>query len=271
MYCKAVIISLFLITGAIDFQAAPPRLKESLFGAKYAEYTVTGSRLKGAEFYLVSGHGGPDCGAIGTVEGKQIHEDEYAYDIVLRLARCLLMEGATVHIIIQDAKDGIRDERILKNSRTETCQGKEIPLNQTKRLQQRCEAINTLYARSTAKHRRAVFIHLDSRSVKHQMDVFFYYNQSSDAGKRLGITMRETFRAQYLRYQPKRGFTGTVTPRNLYVLANSKPVSIFAELGNIRNSFDQKRFLISSNRQALAKWICLGLIKDYENSVRKKK
>jgi N-acetylmuramoyl-L-alanine amidase len=240
--------------------------KEPLFGRKYDEYTVTSSRLKGATFYLCSGHGGPDCGAIGVAEGEEIHEDEYAYDIMLRLARDLMMEGATVHIIIQDKKNGIRDERFLKSNQKETCMGKEIPLNQKKRLQQRCDAINNLYDKSKDKYRRAIFIHLDSRSTKRQMDVFFYHQAKVPDGKGLGNTMRKTFREHYQKHQPGRGFTGTVSARDLFVLSNSKPVSLFAELGNIRNSFDQRRFLEVSNRQALAKWMCRGFIADYENS-----
>lgn len=38
---------------------------EPLFGKSLAKYNVTSSDLKGACFYLVSGHGGPDPGAIG--------------------------------------------------------------------------------------------------------------------------------------------------------------------------------------------------------------
>ena len=63
---------------------------EPLFGKKYASYAVTSSSLKGATFYLVSGHGGPDPGCIGKYRGKELHEDEYAYDIILRLGRELM-------------------------------------------------------------------------------------------------------------------------------------------------------------------------------------
>ncbi|MDR2680798.1 MAG: N-acetylmuramoyl-L-alanine amidase [Tannerella sp.] len=240
--------------------------KEPLFGKKYDDYTVTSGKLKGATFYVVSGHGGPDCGAIGIADGNEIHEDEYAYDIMLRLARNLMMEGATVHIIIQDRQDGIRDDQILKNNKRETCLGKEIPLNQRNRLQQRCDAINKLYHRSKGGYHRAIFIHLDSRSTKQQMDVFFYCHEKSAAGKRLAETMRTTFGEQYQKHQPGRGFTGTVSSRELFVLSNSEPVSLFTELGNIKNSFDQRRFLLSSNRQALANWLCRGFITDYENN-----
>ena len=118
--------------------------KEPLFGKAEASYQVTSDALKGATFYLVSGHGGPDPGCIGKYRGKELHEDEYAYDIVLRLGRELLKRGAKVHFIIQDAKDGIRNTAILRNSKRETCMGKAIPLGQIERLQQRCDAINKL-------------------------------------------------------------------------------------------------------------------------------
>ena len=98
--------------------ASAPQKKnyQPLFGKSLASYKVTSSDLKGACFYLVSGHGGPDPGAIGKMGSHELHEDEYAYDIMLRLARNLLTRGAKVHIIIQDAKDGIRDQQFLNNS-----------------------------------------------------------------------------------------------------------------------------------------------------------
>ncbi|EXY73243.1 N-acetylmuramoyl-L-alanine amidase family protein [Bacteroides fragilis str. 3988T(B)14] len=42
------------------------------------------------------------------------------------------------------------------------------------------------------------------------------------------------------------------------------PASVFVELGNIQNTFDQRRLVIPSNRQALAKWLMEGFIKDYK-------
>lgn len=247
-------------------QEGEKKKTEPLFGKKYEDYTVVSNKLKGACFFLVSGHGGPDCGAIGKADGQELHEDEYAYDIMLRLARCLLSQGATVHIIIQDAKDGIRDEKYLKNNKTETCMGSAIPLNQKKRLQQRCDKINELSRKSNEKYQRAVFLHLDSHSKKTQLDVYFFYHEKSKNGRKVAATLRDTFGNQYKKHQPNRGFTGTVRSRNLFVLENTTPVAVFAELGNIQNNFDQKRFLLESNRQALAKWMCEGLIKDFESS-----
>ena len=49
---------------------------------------------------------------------------------------------------------------------------------------------------------------------------------------------------------------------NLYVLRNTTPVSVFVELGNIQNQFDLRRLIDSSNREALAKWLKDGFVKD---------
>lgn len=240
-------------------------LCEPLFGEALSRVKVTSNRLQGACFYIVSGHGGPDPGAIGKVGKVELHEDEYAYDVALRLARNLMQEGATVRIIIQDAKDGIRDDRYLSNSKRETCMGAAIPLNQVARLQQRCAKINTLYQKDRKKYKycRAIFLHVDSRSRSHQTDVFFYYSKNKANSKRLATTMKNTFASNYSKHQPGRGFSGTVSARNLYVLAHTSPTSVFVELGNIQNAFDQRRFVISSNRQALAKWMMEGFIADF--------
>ena len=241
-------------------------INEPLFGKQLANVKVTSNRLAGACFYVVSGHGGPDPGAIGKVGRYELHEDEYAYDIALRLARNLMQEGAEVHIIIQDAKDGIRDDSYLSNSKRETCMGDAIPLNQVQRLQQRCDKINALYRKDRKNHSycRAIFIHIDSRSKGKQTDEFFYYSNKKGDSKRLANNMKDTFESKYDKHQPNRGFSGTVSGRNLYVLSHTTPASVFVELGNIQNTFDQRRLVINSNRQALAKWLMEGFLKDYK-------
>ena len=236
---------------------------EPLFGKAQASYPVISNSLKGTVFYLVSGHGGPDPGCIGKYNGKELHEDEYAYDIILRLGRELLKRGAKVHFIIQDAKDGIREQAVLKNSKRETCMGSPIPLSQVSRLDQRCAKINSLSRKDKETYKRAIFIHVDSRSRHQRTDVFFYHKPKDQASKRLAKTMKSTFSRKYNRHQPGRGFSGTVDDRNLYVLRHTTPTSVFVELGNIRNQYDQQRIILSNNRQALANWLCEGFVTDY--------
>ena len=68
---------LFFVLSPLLAKKRPRTGKESLFGKEYATYQITSNELSGACFYLVSGHGGPDPGAIGIYQGRQLHEDEY--------------------------------------------------------------------------------------------------------------------------------------------------------------------------------------------------
>ena len=85
-----------------------------LFGEKYKTTKITSHELKGAVIYLVNGHGGPDPGASGKYGTHTMYEDEYAYDIVLRLGKVLISKGATVHLIIEDENDGMFMATIVK-------------------------------------------------------------------------------------------------------------------------------------------------------------
>jgi N-acetylmuramoyl-L-alanine amidase len=181
------------------------------------------------------------------------------------LGRELLQRGAKVHFIIQDKKDGIRNGKVLSSSKRETCMGDLIPLNQKARLQQRCDKINTLNSADKNKYKRAVFIHVDSRSRGKQIDVFFYHAPGSAKGKQMAQKIRNKFDEKYKQHQPGRGFSGTVSERDLYVLKHAGPVAVFMELGNIQNHQDQKRLVLANNRQALAKWIAEGIVSDYKN------
>ena len=91
---------LFFVLSPLLAKKKPRTGKEALFGKEYATYQITSNELSGACFYLVSGHGGPDPGAIGIYQGRQLHEDEYAYDIILRLARELFKIRKMVFVTV---------------------------------------------------------------------------------------------------------------------------------------------------------------------------
>ena len=50
----------------------------ALFGSAYADVPKNSDKLKNACFYIESGHGGPDPGAVSNIDGIELHEDEYA-------------------------------------------------------------------------------------------------------------------------------------------------------------------------------------------------
>lgn len=237
-----------------------------IFGEDHKTVISKSERLKGAIYYLVSGHGGPDPGAMAVYAGKSISEDEYAYDITLRLAKELLAHGATVYIIIRDENDGIREERILEIDRDEVAYpDKEIPLRQLDRLQQRVDIVNNLYKKNKGAYQRLIVTHVDSRSKGQNIDVFFYHHEKSKNGKRLAESIHRTFEAKYKKYQPNRSYSGTFEDRtSLFLVKKTHPAMTFIEIGNIRNEKDQRRILDPDNRQALAKWISEGVLLDYE-------
>lgn len=237
-----------------------------LFGKENEKVDIEDTKLKGRVYYIVAGHGGPDPGAMVKNGSHTLCEDEYAYDISLRLARNLMQHSATVYMITEDKNDGIRSGEFLKMDKDETCyQNQVIPLNQVKRLNQRVDAINVLYnkhKKQGAKRQRAVVIHVDSRSSSQRIDMFFYHNPKSSKGKSLATQLRNTIDAKYAMHQKGRGYSGTVKARNLHMLRKTYPISVYIELGNIKNYRDQKRFIVEDNRQAVANWLAEGLMNE---------
>ncbi|WP_245328176.1 N-acetylmuramoyl-L-alanine amidase family protein [Hymenobacter aquaticus] len=242
-----------------------PISNAALFGPRYNLARAGRGPLRGAVFYLSSGHGGPDPGAIGQYGSFQLAEDEYAYDVTVRLARVLLSYGALVYVMVQDPNDGIRDENVLPMDYDEVQYPQlRIPLSQVQRLRQRIAQVNKLYARHKGAYQRLLALHVDSRSVGQNIDVFFYHHPNSATGLRLAKNIHRVFTSRYKRAQPNRPYSGNVSERGtLYEVRNSHAPAVFMELGNIRNQKDQRRFVVADNRQALANWIAEGIIADY--------
>ncbi|WP_316933115.1 N-acetylmuramoyl-L-alanine amidase family protein [Spirosoma radiotolerans] len=238
----------------------------AIMGRRYATIPILDDQLKGAVYYLASGHGGPDPGAIGKYGSQRLPEDEYAYDVTIRLARVLIQHGATVYMIVQDRNDGIRDGAVLPIDYDERAYPNQaIPLDQTTRLRQTTTAVNRQFANHKERYQRFVTIHVDSRSKGEKIDVFFYHHPQSKVGLRLARHIHRMFQANYKRYRPARPYMGRVSSRgSLYVIRNSQPPTVFIELGNIQNQLDQRRFLLAENRQALANWLCQGMLVDYK-------
>jgi len=249
-----------------------PLKTNELFGDKLKNVRTIDNSLSNHYFYLIAGHGGPDPGAIGQREGNELHEHEYAYDVTLRLARKLLERGAEVFVIVQDAKDGIRDERYLGKSGTEfLINGDTISHIQVNRLKQRIDIINDLHIKnnkSGSKH-LVIEIHVDSRITDKQIDIFFYHQPGSEEGERICNILLSTIKGKYEINQPGRGYLGTVTARNLYTLRMSRPVGIYIELGNIQNLRDLSRIIEPNNRQAIANWLLDGILNAFVDDSRR--
>lgn len=267
IYCDSETKSTAIVKKKVSSKSSIEAVK--LFGEKHGHFKIEDNSLAGEIYYVVSGHGGPDPGAQcldckAANKKRTLCEDEYAYDIALRLAKNLMQHGATVHMIVQDENDGIRDGAYLKCDTDERVNGKSLPQKQKPRLVQRAAAINSLYRkykRQGKKKQTAIFLHVDSNTASKKQDVYFYHHKYSKSGKKLAQQIRDTFDEKYKKHQKNRGYKGYIKQRGLYVLNYTQPTAVFVELANIRNKSDHKRLLQDTNRQAVANWLFEGLIK----------
>lgn len=235
-----------------------------IFGKDYAHVPLASNKLRGKVFYIVGGHGGPDPGAIGRRGNYQLCEDEYAYDVALRVCRNLIAHGATAYMITRDLNDGIRNDKFLDCDTDEVVWGQDfIFRSQKARLTQRSDIINELYEKHLLQgvtQQSVIVIHVDSRSQSERTDVFFYHHPESPGGKELALKLHRIMRQKYRQFQKGRGYHGSVTGRDLHMLRETKPSSVYIELANIRNKFDQQRIILATNRQALADWLFEALL-----------
>ncbi len=248
-----------------EIGTGPDKRNFAIFGKKNENTPLLSQKLKGKVFYLISGHGGPDSGAQGKRAGRTLCEDEYAYDVTLRLLKLLLSHGASAYMIVRDPNDGIRDDEILTCDQDEQVWGGlTIPRPQKERLRQRTDLINDLTAQNLLKgatDQTIIEIHVDSRSRDTKTDVFFYYRPDSELSKALALKMHQTFLLKYLKKRGGRGYTGSVTSRHLHTLKETTtPKAVYIELANIRNDWDQQRLVLKNNRQAVANWLCQTLL-----------
>ncbi len=240
-----------------------------IFGKRHAHVAAISNKLRGKVFYLVGGHGGPDPGAMAKRAGHTLCEDEYGYDVTLRLARKLIAYGAIVHIITRDPNDGIRDHQYLKCDTDEVYLGnKTIVRSQRSRLRDRAFIINKLFYSYKKKGYKSkdqitLMVHIDSRNSKKRIDVFFYHAPKSGRSKKVATRLYRTFKSKYNYFQAAKSYTGRVIPRKLFMLMNLKSLAVYFELANIRNASDQKRIILPQNRELLAKWIADGLVRHY--------
>ena len=234
-----------------------------IFGKTYEHVPLKDNSLAGKVFFIESGHGGPDPGAMATVAGHTVCEDEYAYDVALRVVRKLIEHGATAYMITRDRNDGIRDDKYLVCDKDEVVWGNEsIFRGQKPRLFQRSDVINGLFEKHKKQgvlNQKLIVIHVDSRSKGHQTDLFFYYHPNDKQGKALATKMHDTMEAKYKKVNKNRGYKGTVTSRDLHMLRETKVPAAYIELGNIKHPTDQQRLFIASNRQLIADWLFEGM------------
>ena len=214
-----------------ESSVSKPKEEENT-GIVGSDSDISNKPLKNKVYYIKGGHGGPDPGAMAKVQDHICCEDEYAYDVALRLGKLLSDAGGTVIYVVYDKDDGIRNDTYLKCDKTEKQSGgKDIPLNQLRRLKGRTEFVNAQYMKYKklrVSDQIFISIHIDSRSKNLELDSHFYYFEGSKSGYELAKNVQNVFAEKYEK-QLNKSYTGTIKGRDLYVLKYSYPTALFVE------------------------------------------
>ena len=162
----------------------------------------------------------------------------------------------------QAVPENLRDgDFLLCDSDEETYPNLKVPVAHKPRLFQRSDAVNAIYEKYRKlglNDQRLIVIHVDSRGKSEQTDTFLYYQNGNEASLKIAKNMKQTLETRYARY---RDYKGTLTTRDLHMLRECKPNTVYVELGNLRNEFDRKRLMLKNNRQAIAMWLAEGFMK----------
>jgi N-acetylmuramoyl-L-alanine amidase len=253
-------------TVSLTAAASPPARTYPIFGPDHAHTPKVSDRLAGQVFYVVSGHGGPDPGAMAQRSGNTLCEDEYAYDVALRLCRHLIAHGATAYMITRDEDDGIRSGSYLPCDYDERLWGGIEMVRPLKaRLFQRSDVVNSLYQKHILQgqeDQKLLIIHVDSRRKGKRIDLFFYHREGDEQSRHLARNLHQVMTEKYSIHRANGQYHGSVSPRDLHMLRETKPTPVYIELGNIRNGLDQTRIVLESNRELLAQWLFEGLVRE---------
>jgi len=226
---------------------------------KAANPSVQGSALRGWMVILDPGHGGRDGGSTGIFNGQMVVEDEYVYDVALRVDRLIKARGGLSFLTLHDKKTGIRSWRaqeVFPDERHETFAGQSsIARSGTRGLNQRLAYGNAM-SRKYPKYKQAwISIHFDVVGTKKDVEGVRIIKSAGSNGlaQALGCSFGKSSRLRdinpvVVNGDPRFGI------RNLWILRGGNKIQekVLVELGNFNNTTDVWRVRNPVTREAYA-------------------
>lgn len=224
--------------------------------------------MTGKVVIIDPGHGGNDPGSSGMHNGKRVVEDEYVYDVALRLVRRIKASGGVAYLTIR--KPNVRAPRDLKvqevfpNERDEVfaLDGTRVVAG-SRGLAKRIAYGNTIWNKAKKRSRVAwISIHFDV--VGKKSDIQGVRIIAADCEGSLAKALGSGFETAH-RLRTEFPVVGSGDEnhgiRNLFVLGLRNKVrdKVLVELGNFQNSTDLWRIRNPVVREAYAQSIVRGL------------
>jgi|GEM_PF-2599223 len=233
------------------------------------------------------GHGGSDEGAHIEYLGHRITEDEYAYDIALRLERLLLAASGNTYFTVVDPNQAISEATFLEEwDRDEFFNGEKRRLAQAgaQGLLLRVASANQALAdfiKNDKKRCCVVFVSIHIDSQKESIKGVMIIKPQGQEVTPLILGLKESFSGPPNLLRTKNGipFQQILEPTKNYVVVrgqnNASPKwggkdinriqnRTLVELGNINNPEDLQHLLDPNFREEYAKRIFDGIVRMME-------
>ncbi len=230
--------------------------------------------LKGWKIVIDPGHGGIDPGAIvsnkdGMERSVYVVEDEYVYDIALRVYELLRLNGAEVGLTMISPNHLIRDN--LRASVTFVHEQNEVyndeKINQKharsvrpggRNLLQRVKIANRFFKGARKSKSLFISLHADNSPERPKGPLAIYLNRKGKIDKR-----SRTFAKVMQKALDHPDLPAQIAGRNLGVLRKNRAhAEVLVEIHNVHDKGEAYRLRFHKNRQEDAERILKGVL-DY--------
>ncbi|MFT5365161.1 MAG: N-acetylmuramoyl-L-alanine amidase [Candidatus Latescibacterota bacterium] len=257
-----------------DYQKAVALLRafNANIDAELQSYKHKSQLLKGWRIVLDPGHGGRDPGAIVSNkdgEDRAVHvvEDEYVYDIAMRLYKKLKLEGAGVELTVISPNHHIREN--LQATITFVHEQNEVYHDEKTNLKnafsvrpasaninQRARIANRFFKGAQKGHTLFISVHADNSPNRPKGPLVLYQNSKGKID-----TRSRTFAQIMQKTLDHPGMPAQIGGRNLAVLRNNNAqAEILVEIRNVHDKGEAWALRFHSRREADADRIFQGVL-----------